>query len=289
MTLPIDIEGELTRWLGLAERLNLSDGPLGMTFEGDRTVFIVTNGGPDQITISTIASTDVPLTHDALAFLLTQNDTLGKTTGIIIGADAVTGAISTSRRVCASSLDKALFEFLVKAIITVADAVIDALASLDDTALLRANNDLCCDYPTTTQNTVQQLIDGLITPEFQLERVGNDLGYLIHPDAAIVCQPLGAELLVSAVVQDTDDVASNAAAIAEMMLRNLFVEKCQSGGFFLEDGKRIGALTLTCISDKIEDDFAKSAAQAVGDVTTVAKQAGPTDQLPMSSNFIFKV
>lgn len=289
MRLPIDIEGELTHWLGLAERLNLSDGPVGITFEGDRTVFIMANGGPGQITISTIVSTDVALAPDALAFLLTQNDALGKTTGIIIGADAATGVISTSRRICTLSLDKVLFEFLVKAVITVADSVIDTLPGPDNRSLLRANNDLCCAYPTAAQNTIQQLVDGLTTPEFQLERIGNHIGYMIHPDAAIVCQPLGNELLVSAVAQDANSVATDPEAVSEMMLRNLFVEKCQSGGFFLEDGKRIGALALTCMSDQVDDMFAKAAAQSVGDVTTMAKRTHHTDRSLMSSNTVFKV
>lgn len=256
----------LTLWLGLKDALDLISSPTELVFEDGPNVWLEADGTRDQIVLSSLVPIKQPLTQKGQIFLLQQNNPTRNQSGMVIGAHPDSGLITISRRFDAATVDQGTFEHSVLGLVEMAKATAAASRELDEAPIrdvLMAQTRI---QGPQRGVSIDILTEGLKPTAFALQRVRGDAAALSFAECDVIVEAVGAEYLVSATWRSWNAYAATGACGAQMLLRNLFLAKCRSAGFFLDDENQPGAFALFALTGEAETAFGAATASAVGDL-----------------------
>lgn len=259
-------EHRLTSWLGLQDVIDLSNDPLHLEFDGGIVVTAVGQHERNQILLTTTVHLDQPIDFEHQLFLLELNNPSKNSSGIVLGADVMSGVVTVSRRFDPRALNQNTFENVVKALIEIVQAADHATAKNDLRLFTTMQKDVVLARVMQDVRPFDILIDGLEPTGFALEVLEDNFATISMTDALFVVEGVGAEIRVRATGRAPLADVVFADWVKEMLLRNLFLAKCSGGGFFLDSFGRPGSTTFFYPADDVEAAFGAAAAGSIGDL-----------------------
>lgn len=262
-------------WLGLETTLPLDAGPIEFELEAGSSVWLVPDPHADRLTLSCALNNPFTIDAQRAAFILELSSPSLNDAGLAIGADSESALVSVSRRFDARALDRAFFELSVRTLAAFSHRLAEAVEVMDEAPVFELLNAFAIDSPQSEANPCATLADALADAGIAYERLLGEMIYVPLEQAVVLCRNCGEELLFSAVCDSEPALESVTQLHNTALLRNLFLGRCTSAGYYLDEEGKPGAFAFQMLGDDPVRALQQAATRVIGDLHALLEDVRP--------------